>query len=582
MISIDKCLHQPIVASPLSFLRGILLSVFLVGFSNVLIASEETIPVVSGDDDLDLVDANKSVMPRLIVVISIDQLRKDRLQEQWPGGFGRLMSEGRNYIDSTLDHGVTTTCPGHAVMLTGVHPSRAGIAGNTYISRTAWKSLYCVEDSDDRTQEIGGTKNRSPRALEVDTLGDWLKSANPDSRVFSVSGKDRAAIMMGGQHPDGAFWFNTDMATFTSSGYYMTQLPDYVSAFNGEPNVAWKLPPQWIHPAGDERIDDYVGEATEFLRTSGHPLGAGDADDVGEQIKASPYLDTLTIELALQIIEQEQLGQDAVTDLLAISLSAVDTVGHLYGPHSAESKATLANIDELLLALFNDLDKKVGAGEYLVVLSSDHGVADLPEWRQASGESQCPDTTGRIKPLRVFAGLFWNVFWQYTFPYGLPGALIKYNNGQIYINEEFINEHELDYGEIESYLRNQLADVDVIKHVWTRDQLYHSQTEEARLLRNSLVVDRSGDLFLQAYPDCIARTEGTGTTHGSLYAYDRDIPLIFSGFGVTAGTVSGPAHSVDIAPTLASLLGLTPPINLDGRILSLSPTADDVIEADNQ
>jgi len=580
MIFIDKCLRQQIVASPLAFLRGVLLSVFLTGFSNVLSASEEAIPVVSGE--LDMVAVNKSVLPRLVVVISIDQLRKDRLQEQWPGGLGRLMSEGRNFIDSTLDHGVTTTCPGHAVMLSGVQPSRAGIAGNTYISRKAWASRYCVEDSDDGTQEIGGTKNRSPRALKVDTLGDWLKSASPESRVFSVSGKDRAAIMMGGQHPDGAFWFNTDMATFTSSGYYMTQLPDYVSAFNGESNVAARLPPQWIHPTGDARIDDYPGEATEFLRTSGHPLGAGDADAVGEQIKASPYLDTLTIELALQIIEQEQLGQDAVTDLLTISLSAVDTVGHLYGPHSAESKATLANIDELLLTLFNDLDAKVGAGEYLVVLSADHGVADLPEWRQASGESQCPDPTGRIEPLRVFAGLFWNVFWQYTFPYGLPGALIKYNNGQIYINEAFINEHELDYGEIESYLRNQLADVDVIKHVWTRDQLYHSKTEEARLLRNSLVVDRSGDLFLQAYPDCIARTEGTGTTHGSLYAYDREIPLIFSGFGVTAGTVSGPAHSVDIAPTLASLLGLTPPISLDGRILSLSPTADDVIEADNQ
>jgi predicted AlkP superfamily pyrophosphatase or phosphodiesterase len=536
---------------------------------------------------VDMMMADEPVLPRLVVVISVDQLRNDRVQRQWPGGLGRLMREGRNFVDSSLDHGVTTTCPGHAVMLTGVQPSRAGIAGNTYIDRQTWEERYCVDDIDDNARVIGGTKNRSPRALKVDTLGDWLKAESPDSRVFSVSGKDRAAIMLGGQHPDGAFWFDVDTVTFTSSGYYMAELPDYVTAFNGESNLAARLPPQWLHPAGAARADDYQGEATEFLRTSGHPLGAGDADVVGEQIKASPYLDALTIELALQMIEYEELGQGPATDLLAISLSAVDTVGHLYGPHSAESQATLANIDQLLLNLFNDLDERVGAGKYLVVLSADHGVADLPEWREASGDSQCPDVTGRIDLLELLAGLYWDVFWKHTFPYSWPDALVKFSTGQIYINENFISEYQLDYGEIESDLRNHLAGVEVIKHVWTRDQLYNSQTEEARLLRNSLVDDRSGDLFLQTYPDCVSRTDGTGTTHGSLYPYDRDIPLIFSGFGVTAGTVTGPAHSVDIAPTLASLLGITPPTELDGRILSVSssaasPAIDDVVETNDE
>jgi predicted AlkP superfamily pyrophosphatase or phosphodiesterase len=557
-----------------------LLALILISASGFLCASEGAVLVVNENGDVGLTVTDKPTLPRLVVVISIDQLRKDRLQGQWPGGLGRLLQEGRNYVDSSLDHGVTTTCPGHAVMLSGVQPSRAGIAGNSYIDRQTWEERYCVDDRDDRTRVIGGTKNRSPRALKVDTLGDWLKAASPDSRVFSVSGKDRAAIMLGGQHPDAAYWFNTDTVTFTSSGYYMAELPDYVKAFNGESNLAARLPAQWLHPAGDARADDYPGEATTFLRTSGHPLSAGAA--VGEQIKASPYLDALTIELAMLMIEQEQLGQFPVTDLLAISLSAVDTVGHLYGPYSAESQATLANIDQLLLNLFNDLDERVGAGEYLVVLSADHGVGDLPEWRQASGESQCPATTGRIKPSQLMESLYWHVFWQHTFPYAWSDALVKFSNGQFYINEKFISEHGLDYGEIESDLRNELAGIDVIKHVWTRDQLYNSQTEEARLLRNSLVADRSGDLFLQTYPDCIARTDGTGTTHGSLYSYDRDIPLIFSGFGVTAGVVNGPASSVDIAPTLANLLGLTPPINLDGRVLTLSPVTDDVVEADDQ
>ncbi|MFT7383823.1 MAG: putative AlkP superfamily pyrophosphatase or phosphodiesterase [Urechidicola sp.] len=564
-----------------------LIGLFLLSVTTLLQAGEEAMTVVNGISDVNAIVDDKTPQPQLVVVISVDQLRKDRLLGEWPGGLGRLLQEGRNYVDSTLDHGVTTTCPGHAVILSGVQPSRAGIAGNSYVDRQAWEERYCIDDSDNKARVIGGTKNRSPRALKVDTLGDWLKAASPESRVFSVSGKDRAAVMLGGQHPDGVYWFNEDTVTFTTSGYYMAELPDYVRAFNGDSTLAARLPPRWLHPAGDARADDYQGEATKFLRTSGHPLGAGDPDTIGEQIKASPYLDALTIELALQMIEHEQLGQGPATDLLAISLSAVDTVGHLYGPHSAESQATLANIDQLLLNLFDDLDEKVGAGQYLVVLSADHGVADLPEWRETLGESQCPDTTGRIDPLRLAAGLYWNVFWQYTFPYALPDALIKFSNGQVYINEKFISEHELDYGDIEAELRSYLADVDVIKHVWTRDQLYQSQTEEARLLRNSMVADRSGDLFLQIYPDCVARTDGTGTSHGSLYSYDREIPLIFSGFGVTAGTVSGPAHSVDIAPTLANVLGLTPPIALDGRVLSLStsatsPATDDVVETNDQ
>ena len=171
--------------------------------------------------------------PKLVLLLSLDQLSPGRLNAEMLGGLGRLVREGRVFSNASLNPGVTTTCPGHVVSSTGVNPAKAGIAGNGYIDHATGERRYCVEDADDANRVYGAENNRSPNAMTVTALGDWLKASSPTSRVYSVSGKDRAAITLGGKNPNGVYWYESEVAKFTSSRYY-GPLPDYVESFNGE------------------------------------------------------------------------------------------------------------------------------------------------------------------------------------------------------------------------------------------------------------------------------------------------------------------------------------------------------------
>ncbi|MCB1646416.1 MAG: alkaline phosphatase family protein [Pseudomonadales bacterium] len=555
---------------------GVILGAALLSLSGSVIAAESAADASTGS-------MRNSATPALVVVVSIDQFRKDRLQEPVKAGLKTLTAAGRVFVDSVLDHGISNTCPGHAVILTGAQPARAGVAGNNFVDREHWRSSYCAESQQDEDTVFGSGKRRSPALLATDTLGDWMKAQNPASKVYSVAGKDRAAIMMGGQHPDGALWYNPDTASFTSSGYYMNALPEYVEALNR--SEFSKVPATWQHPVGRYRPDDYEGESTDYKRVSGHPLHDDDAEEMGNQIHASPYVDDLTMLLARQVIDKESLGQDEVPDLLAIGLSANDIVGHMYGPFSSEAEATVQNIDRLLGDLLSYLDQKVGEGRYTLVLTADHGVADLPEWRNEQKASQCPDPSGRFNVVSTLISLYWDVYLKATFPLDLPTDLVAFSGSQIYINHDYVAAHELDITEVEHTLVNILESQAIVKKAWLIPELMAADTETARLLRNSWVEGRGGDIIIETHPDCILRPSSTGTTHGSHYLYDRDIPVIFYGAGVVPGNKQGPARSVDIGPTLAALLNVPMPEVRDGKALDLvgpAGSAEDVVEPDNE
>ena len=168
----------------------------------------------------------------LVVVIAVDQLRNDRLSADLPGGLGRLVREGRRFSNSSLDHGLTNTCPGHAALITGTHPGRAGIPGNDYVDRSSWRGRYCVESDQNAHRVFGGSVNRSPGLLKVTGLGDWMRAGVRIGSTMPVGGKDRSAIMLGGHNPDGVFWFDPDQVAFTSSAYYAQSLPAFVKSFN--------------------------------------------------------------------------------------------------------------------------------------------------------------------------------------------------------------------------------------------------------------------------------------------------------------------------------------------------------------
>jgi predicted AlkP superfamily pyrophosphatase or phosphodiesterase len=509
--------------------------------------------------------------PKLIIVISIDQLRRDRLNSELPGFLGKVFRDGRVYVDASLDHGVSTTCGGHATILSGMVPGAAGISGNTYIDQN-FQTRYCVDDDDDKYRVIGREVNRSPRNLLVSTFGQWLKKAHPKSKVYSVGGKDRATITMAGQKADGVYWYDNVNGKFTTSGFYANELPTYVKDFNGEDPLIngylKDIPDTWVHGSGSLRQDDYPGENEEFSRQSGHPLKIGKQDhNVFEQIYRSPEIDTATLVLADIIRKEEKLGQGTSPDLLILALSAIDTVGHLYGPRSAESEATLANIDRGLENFMNYIEKDLGKENILFVLTSDHGVAELPEYTTEQGRNACPEQ-GRISAWPLLLKAYASAYWHFTGPFGHPSTLIKFGGSGFSFSRSYIHENGLNIADVIATMDDALSAIDVVKDVWTQNEIRDGRSEVARLLRNALSRDKSPDLLLQFHKDCVI-TLGEGTTHGSVYDYDRDIPMIFYGKGIRSGHIKGKANSVDIAPSLAAHIGIATPPNLNGRVLRL-------------
>jgi predicted AlkP superfamily pyrophosphatase or phosphodiesterase len=507
--------------------------------------------------------------PKLVVMIAVDQLRRDRLAESTEGGLGQLLT-GRNYVEGMLDHGVTNTCPGHVVMLTGAQPATAGVPGNSFIDRETFADRYCVDDQDEANRVIGGSDKRSPRNIRVDAFGDWLKAVSAGSRVFSVAGKDRAAIAMAGQQPDGVYWYHKDTGKFTSSGYYTEALPDYLRKFNGkQPEIDGhlsQLPERWEHAAGRYRPDDFPGEKEELSRTSGHPLISGAAPEIYEQVYRSPYLDQQTLAVASMLAKQEKLGQGEATDVLIVGLSATDTIGHGYGPRSAEAEDALAKLDGWLGSFLNELEQQVGKENLLVALSADHGVAELPEFLTAEERNSCPNQ-GRISVNSFVMSLYWNIYKEFSFPFNMPTKLVLFGGSAFTINTDEMRDAGIEESRLLNWLTAYLSEHEFVERAWTREELLTEQSDVARLLRNSFVPDRSGDVFVQLKQDCVLYPDG-GTTHGSVYHYDREVPVVFYGWQVTPGQITGQAHSVDIGPTLAEHIGLVPP-RRDGKVLDL-------------
>lgn len=517
--------------------------------------------------------------PALVVLLAVDQLRRDRLDATLPGGLGRLAREGRVHTEGLLDHSATETCPGHASMLSGRHPGPSGIPGNSYIDRANGERRYCVADPAEDAAVLGGDPNaeygRSPRNLRVDVLGDWMKRADPETRVFSVSAKDRAAITLGGQRPDGVYWLvRGPDPRFTTSRYYRESLPPWVDAWNGV-GLAARVPETWTHssephPDSPLRIDDFEGESDERSRTTPHPLHGDDAEELAENLYRSPFLDQITLDFALTLVDAEKLGARGRPDLLAISLSATDTVGHGYGPESLESRDALMRLDAWLGDFLAALESRLGPGRVVLALTADHGVLPLPEWLEATGKLECPLEGGRQGLVSLVLGLYAELHLELS-PFSWPSAWVNAAS-QLTIDRELARDREVPLDEAIAVAERWLEAQPSIREAWTAKEIHSRDSEIARLYRNSFDPERSGDLALEFEETCLPDFYGSGTSHGTPHAYDRAVPIVFWGAGVPGGQVSGPAYTVDIAPTLAGRIGLTPPDDLSGR--NLLPKSD--------
>lgn len=510
-----------------------------------------------------------------MVIVVVDQLVPSHLDPALPGGLGRIAREGLRFAQARLGYAGTETCPGHVAISTGRFPGPAGVPDNYWVDKATGELRNCVDDPDPATKNFGNDKQRSPRQILVPTLGDRLKDHYAHSRVFAVSGKDRGAIPLAGHEPDGVWWVD-DLGRMDSSGYYFRAQPDWVVRFNaGEGRSPGSLPPaQWIHPTGDPpngaRPDDTPGEAVMFSRTSPHPLADDDPKRAARQVRYSPYIDMQTLDFAQQLVEREMLGADDQPDLLGVSLSAVDLIGHLYGPGSQESLDELRRLDARLGAFLDWLEARVGREHLLVALTADHGVLPLPEAMKAAGTSACPLETGRADARRMAGQLEDALDRTFGHPDTERGHWMDWALYQVSVNRAHARDAGISIGRIAEAAQKFLEAQPGVERVWTAEEIQAGKGPEplATLYRHSFNPERSGDLVVQVVEGCILSRFPLGTNHGTPYLYDREIPLVFWGAGVESGTVNRPAAGVDIAPTLARELGIELP-DADGRPLTL-------------
>jgi len=489
---------------------------------------------------------------RLVLLIAVDQLRYDylvRFRSGFQHGFDRLLTRGAVFTNAFHDHYPTVTAVGHATMLTGATPAVSGIIGNDWFDRTLGKNVTSVADP--ATQTVGGTPGAgaSPHRLLVSTLGDELKGAPfgaAPSRVFGLSLKDRSAILMAGHRADGAYWFDSRTGALVTSTFYRAEPHAWAAAFNAR------------RPA-----DAFAGRLWPFAggpEGTGRVMPAAPGAQLYGAIAGSPYGNDLLLAFAETALEHEALGQRTATDLLSVSFSSNDSVGHSWGPDSPEVRDISIQTDRAIGRLLDKVDALVGLGRTVVVLTADHGVAPVPEelaaHRMPGGRMTRDELFGPIES--ALAGRF-----------GAGQWILGTAGSSPYLNYALIAEKGLDAADVRRVAAAAASAVPHVARVYTRDQILQgavpTDTIGRRVLR-SYRPDRSGDLEIILDPYWMR--SANGTTHGTPYVYDAHVPIVFMGPGIAPGRYHATTAVNDIAPTLAAIVGTGLPSGSDGRVLT--------------
>ena len=522
--------------------------------------------------------------PKLVVVISIDQFSADllaRCGQGLPGGLGRLEREGVWFTDAYQAHGITETGPGHSVLLSGRYPAHTGIPENEWRDRDTNRVAYCVDDPRTkmlpaRAGEPEPGAGKSQVWFKGTTLGDWMQRQLPGARAFGLSFKDRAAILMSGRHPTAVYWMDGANG-FTTSTAYANKLPDWLEAFDADTRAAWLRAPIVWSAGAKEAFPAREGETIQLsgdARKLGLPrkvLALGDPLDDAfiDRLKATPYMDELTIQAADALIEHERLGKGPSTDLLALSLSATDYVSHFYGTFGPEMADHLVRLDAALGAFLDRL-KAQDPGVW-VVLSADHGGSDIPERLAEMGYP-----AKRISRDAWMNGLdqMLRVQWKLDGPALLPGG---FGPDQLYLSPAAIRAAGgLDAAE--SQAAAAAKRMDGVADAFPAYQLKQTEVDLradpatftlAQRMALSFVPGRSGDVLVAWKPYIGWSDKGPYLEdHSAPWDFDRRVPLIFWG-PWKAAQRDEPAAAVDLAPTLAKELGLKPEEALDGVALDL-------------
>jgi len=485
--------------------------------------------------------AAQARQPKLIVNLAIDQFRYDylhRFRADYTGGIKRLLDNGAIFTNAHYEHFPTVTAIGHSTMLTGATPSVSGIVGNEWYDRELGKQVTSV--SDDKLQLLGAKgRASSPSKLLVSTVGDELKVANGQSKVIGISSKDRSAILPAGRMANGAFWFDTSTGNFVSSTWYFPAMPAWAEKFNTS-----------------RAVDQWVGKEWGKFRKMGDKADKAYWDNLDR----TPFSNDLLCLFAQAAIEGEGLGADEFPDVLAVSFSANDRVGHAVGPDSPEVRDISIQSDRTIGRFFDYLDRRIGKDNWIVVLTADHGVAPLPELQ---AKRNMPG--GRIPEGAVQQAIESAL----TVKWGEAPWVSGRSGPAPYFNLETIRAKKLSREEVEIVAAAAAREVPHIYRVYTRTRLLSGAVLDDfidRRVRAGFHNQRASDLFIVSEPYWLF--EKSGTSHGTPYNYDSHVPIVFMGPGVKPGRYNEKAAVNDIAPTLATMLDVAIPSGSSGRVLS--------------
>lgn len=508
--------------------------------------------------------AQKQTKPKLVVGIVVDQMRYDYLEKFYDdfgdNGFKKIIQNGSNFTNCHVNYIPTATGPGHASIYTGTTPYYHGIVANDWIDRDSGDLIYCT--SQDKIN-----KHSSPERMLSTTIGDQLKlSNNGKSKTISISIKDRASILPGGQSANAAYWYNTDNGKFITSKYYLDSSPNWVNHFNNSGKVESYLTKKWtlikpIENYSELPSDNQPFETDVFYenRTSfPHSLENVPNKEKYKKLIRTPWGNKIIVDFVKKAVENEKLGKDKFTDLLAISFSSTDKIGHDYGPDSYEVKDTYLRLDKQIADLLFFLEKKIGRENFILFLTADHGVMHNIDYLK-----KIKINSGQLDKEVLYANLQNFCLQQFK-----SKKIIKAQfSRNIYLDYEEITKLSLNSEDVENSIKRFLLfNIPEINQVYTRTELEKmiASRTASNFLLNGFNSERSGDILYELKANHTPGTRKFGSDHGSRFEYDNHIPLIFYGSNIPSQTNNNKVFIIDIAPTITDLLGISQPSDCIG------------------
>lgn len=504
--------------------------------------------------------------PKLVVGIVVDQMRYDYLtrfnDKYGEGGFKRMINEGFNCKNNHFNYVPTYTGPGHASIFTGTTPKYHGIIANHWYDKELKKTVYCA--SDDSVIAVGTaskSERMSPHRMLTTTFADENKLfTQMRGKSIGISIKDRGAVLPAGHSANAAYWFRgKDEGNFVSSTYYMENLPNWVQKFNDSKVVSSYLK-EWntlydiedYNESGEDLNDFEGGFKGKKTATFPYDLKKLYKTNMGYDIlKESPYGNSIVADFAIQAVKSEQLGKDDTTDVLTVSFSSTDYIGHNFGVNSKEIQDTYLRLDKDLERFFNVLDVEVGKGEYTVFLTADHGAIQVPAYLQSVKiPAGYLDLSERKKRFDKFL----------TDAYGTTEIVEDISNNQIFLNLDKVKSLGLNLRDVQNAIVDEQMTCPHVSKAYTATTMssVNFTTGIEALLQMGYNQKRSGNVILVNDPSYISYSK-TGSTHGSGLNYDTHVPLLFFGKGIKQGQTFKKTEITDIAPTISALLGISFP-----------------------